>query len=135
MSESAEILFANEAFYHHFRNCDLAGMESLWAQHHPVACLHPGWPALTDREEVLASWQGIFANGETPQILCRGAQAFRSEDHAFVICYEFLHDTLLVATNIFVREDGEWKLQHHQAGPCNMPPEELREEPETGSLQ
>ncbi|WP_276603288.1 nuclear transport factor 2 family protein [Nannocystis pusilla] len=35
----------------------------------------------------------------------------------YVICAQTIGDTELVATNIFVREDGEWKMVHHHAGP------------------
>jgi hypothetical protein len=43
-------------------------------------------------------------------------------------------ESLLAATNVFVREGGGWKLVHHQAGPCNLPPADLPEE-EEGRLQ
>ncbi len=49
MSESAEILFANETFYHVFRTRDLGAMDELWARRAPVVCVHPGWQALTTR--------------------------------------------------------------------------------------
>jgi hypothetical protein len=35
----------------------------------------------------------------------------------FVVCHEVLPEGVLVATNVFVREDGAWKVVHHQAGP------------------
>ena len=62
MSDTAELLFANEAFYHVFRSRDLAAMEALWARRAPIACVHPGWQALITREAVMASWSDILSN-------------------------------------------------------------------------
>jgi hypothetical protein len=38
----------------------------------------------------------------------------------------------LVATNVFVREGGAWKMVHHQAGP--LPPAREESEPPGGAL-
>ena len=35
---------------------------------------------------------------------------------AYVICEEHFNNLVLLATNIFVREAGEWKMTHHHAG-------------------
>jgi hypothetical protein len=55
-----EVLAANERFYRAFSEGDLESMSALWAQHAPVACLHPGQPVLLGRDAVLrpgeASW-------------------------------------------------------------------------------
>jgi hypothetical protein len=40
-------------------------------------------------------------------------------DSAYVVCGESIEGAELVATNVFVREDGTWKLVHHQAGPVH----------------
>lgn len=131
MPENAEILFANEAFYLAFQTKDMRAMEALWARRQPVACTHPGWPSLSGREQVMQSWAAILANPQTRGIDMRGARAHRCGEAAFVTCYERIGDSLLAATNVFVREDGGWKLVHHQAGPCNVPPGELPEEEES----
>ena len=134
MTHSAAVLFVNEAFYAAFRDRDFATLEDLWARRAPVACIHPGWQALDQRAEIMESWQAILGNPDTPRILCRNAEAFVLGESAFVVCYEVLGDSVLVATNVFVQEDGAWKLVHHQAGPCNAPPG-LTEEAEPGSGQ
>ena len=136
MSQRAAVLFVNEAFYAAFRERDFETMEGLWARRSPVACIHPGWQALDDRAEIMESWQAILGNPGSPGIQCRGAEAFVLGETAFVICYEVLGDSVLVATNIFVQEAGSWKLAHHQAGPCNAPPDFAEEEgPGSGPLQ
>lgn len=135
MSDRAQILFVNEAFYQIFRDRDAAAMDTLWAREAPVACIHPGWSALTTREEVMESWAGILANPESPQVSCHRPKAYLGGDQAFVICYEAIGQALLVATNVFQRESGTWKLVHHQAGPCHAEPRELAEEEEDPRLQ
>ena len=37
-------------------------------------------------------------------------------DTALVLCEEELDGGTLVASNLFVREDGAWRIAHHQAG-------------------
>ncbi len=66
--DPALLLFANDAFYRAFTSRDYAAMEGLWARAHPVMCLHPGWPALFGREDVLGSWQRILGNPQAPSI-------------------------------------------------------------------
>jgi len=135
MSDTAELLFANEAFYHVFRGRDLAAMGDLWARGAPVACVHPGWHALNTREAVMDSWEGILSNPEAPALDCRGARAHLVGELGIVICYEVLGPNVLVATNVFLREDGAWRMVHHHAGPCGTPPPELAEEPVEEPMQ
>ncbi len=135
MSESAELLFANDAFYQFFRVRDVKGMDGLWARAAPVACIHPGWQALTTRRAVMRSWRRILDNPDAPEVVCRAPRATFRGGLGFVICYEVIGKAVLVATNVFVREDGAWKMIHHQAGPCGTPPAELDEEPEPRALQ
>jgi SnoaL-like domain len=63
---------------------------------------------------VLASWRNIFA--QPTAIECGAERVLRFGDTACVICHEALPGGLLVATNLFVREAGAWRLVHHQAG-------------------
>ena len=135
MNERAAILFVNDAFYGAFRSCDLETMEQLWARRDPVACIHPGWRAMTNREEVMESWQGILEGGRTPDIACRGAEVFVTGETGFVVCYEVFGTTVLVATNLFRKEDGTWRLVHHQAGPCDLSPGAFGEEPDESPMQ
>jgi len=135
MSDTAELLFANEAFYHVLRGRDLAAMGDLWARRAPVACVHPGWHALNTRESVMDSWEGILSNPEAPAVVCRGARAHLVGALGIVICYEVLGPNVLVATNVFLREDGAWRMVHHHAGPCSTPPPELAEEPSEQPMQ
>ena len=129
MTASAELLFANEAFYLAFQHRDQAAMEALWATGMPISCTHPGWRTLCGRVEVMSSWAGIFGQPKTPGIEVRGAQAREQGGMGLVTCYELLGNNVLCATNVFVREQGQWRIVHHHAGACReLQPEALGEE-------
>lgn len=112
-----EVLEANGAFYRAFAARDLGAMAGLWAESHPVACAHPGWDVLDGREEVLDSWRGILGSEAAPDVSCSHAQARVLGEAAFVTCHEVVAGGRLVATNLFVREGGRWRMVHHQASP------------------
>ena len=120
MQDSDAVLAANLHFYHAFTTRDVAAMEWIWARKAPVACVHPGWPPLADREAVIESWRGIFSNPDAPRIACYDEQVFLYGDTALVVCEEELEGGTLIASNWFVREDGAWRIAHHQAGQLAM---------------
>jgi len=122
MSQEPAVLFANEAFYLAFTARDLRAMDEVWAKTRNVTCIHPGWPPLAGRDAVIGSWADILTNSDSPAVQCSHAQPMIVGDAAYVICHEVLDQGALVATNIFVREDGGWKMVHHQAAP-SPPPE------------
>lgn len=115
-SELDAVLAANRRFYDAFTNRDLDQLDALWARRHPVACVHPGWPALHGRDEVMLSWRNILTGPSSPQIACSAARGEIVGDVAYVTCTETLANGRLIATNLFVREEGEWRMIHHQAG-------------------
>ena len=121
MAEEEAVLFANEAFYRAFADRDNEAMVAIWAAVAPVACIHPGWAPLLGRDAVLESWHTILGGGHSPDIRCQGARAFLMNGGAFVVCYERIGTNFLIATNLFVKEDGAWKMVHHQAGPTPPP--------------
>ena len=125
-------LLANESFYVAFAARDLDSMNALWASKAPVTCIHPGWNPLQSRETIMKSWQAILAAADGPEIRCLAPRAVVYGDTAVVTCFEQVAETVLVATNTFTREDGTWKLVHHQAGPAaSAPPVDDREDPDS----
>ncbi len=127
MSEHAAVLFANDAFYLAFANQDLEAMEGIWAGEIPVTCIHPGWDPLSGREEVMESWESILNNPNATHITCKNPTVRVFGEFACVICHEVLDQGFLVATNLFVQEDGQWRIIHHQAGAAPPPEEEENE--------
>jgi hypothetical protein len=116
MTDKDAVLAANLEFYRAFGGRDLAAMERLWARAAPVACLHPGWTALTDRRSVMASWKAIMTSPEAPRIAVFDERVFLYGDTALVLCVEELAGGSLAAGNLFIREGGDWRIVHHQAG-------------------
>jgi hypothetical protein len=122
MSDDARILFANDSFYNAFACNDFAAMEALWATDGPVCCIHPGWLALTVREEIMQSWQSILA-GESPgQISGQVTDLQRHGGLGVVICQEVIGSNLLIATNIYRQQGPQWVICHHQATPSRLLP-------------
>jgi ketosteroid isomerase-like protein len=119
MQNDEAVLTANRAFYHAFRTRDFAAMDALWARTAPVACIHPGWAALIGRDAVMASWRDIL--GQPTAIACQAERVLLFGDSACVLCHEVVDGGdpdagLLIASNLFVREAGDWRMVHHQAG-------------------
>jgi len=116
MEDSDAVLAANLEFYRAFTTRDADAMDALWARRAPVACVHPGWPALAEREAIVESWRDILSNPHSPRIACYDERVLLYGDAALVICEEELDGGTLIASNWFVREDGAWRIAHHQAG-------------------
>ncbi len=115
---SEEVLFSNEAFYLAFSQKDMTAMEGLWSREAPLVCVHPGWLRLTDRGEIMQSWQRILENPEQP-----GMDFLEPEAHDYgamqlVTCYEVLPGGVCLATNGFVHEEAGWRMVLHHSGAC-----------------
>lgn len=118
---TGDVLAANESFYRAFNQKDTAAMEDVWARSVQVGCIHPGWNVLWGRDPVLQSWERILTNPDQPKIVMGGANITMLGDAAAIVaCRELVAGTPLAATNIFVREEGAWKLVHHQSGPVSI---------------
>jgi hypothetical protein len=109
-----ELLRANREFYRAFAAGDFVAMDRVWADHRELLCVHPGWDLLRGRERVMASWRGILrrplpvrARDEVVELL---------GEVAVVACIEVLPEAELAATNVFVLEQGRWRMMHHHAG-------------------
>ena len=116
-TEELAVLDANDAFYRAFSKQDMKGIKELWSADHDIAVIHPGWPPLLGHKAVFSSWQQIMEGEMSPSISCVDARVNIFGETAVVICTEVLANVGLVATNIFVLEDGDWKMIHHHAGP------------------
>lgn len=116
-ADEREVLAANAAFYEAFAERNIEAMEAIWSERSAVVCVHPGWEGLRGRDVVLASWRSILEGPRAPVIVCAREQAFVFGDVAFVLCVETIPHGELMATNVFVREEGRWRMVHHHAGP------------------
>ena len=120
-SDEAAVLAANAAFYAAFGSLSIEDMDAVWAYEEPVLCVHPGWPLLSTREQVIESWRRIFENASLMRFDITGAQVVVEGDAAWVSCTENLTQVLdgrvveakIQATNLFRRRLGEWRVAHH----------------------
>jgi ketosteroid isomerase-like protein len=120
------VLETNLDFYRAFSTGDFDAMSRLWAEHAPIACIHPGLQPLVGRSAVLDSWKRILGDAARWEMSCRAARAHVVGNVAFVTCFEASGDTPahLAATNVFVVERGRWRMVHHHAGPLAHPIQE-----------
>ena len=100
MTDSDAVLAANLEFYRAFTTRDLAAMDALWARAAPVACIHPGWPALADRDAIMESWRNILGNPGAPRIACYDERVLLYGEAALVVCEEELDGGTLIASNL-----------------------------------
>jgi ketosteroid isomerase-like protein len=119
----AAVLEANATFYRSFTLGDYPAMSELWAKAAPVVCLHPGARAIVGRAAVLESWKQVLGGDRGFALRCDDPVVHWLETVALVTCYEGSDDepAHLAATNVFVLEDGRWRMVHHHAGPVAGP--------------
>jgi ketosteroid isomerase-like protein len=123
--EEIAVLAANDAFYAAFDAEDVSGMDNVWAQDAPCACIHPGWDPLVGRIAVIDAWKRILSGGGAPSIRVDSARVLVYGDVALVVCVERVTQrggpgaALLAATNVFIRQNGSWRISHHHAGPVS----------------
>ncbi len=118
---------ANTAFYAAFERADVDAMARVWDDEQPQAlsCVHPGWPPLRGREQVLRSWSALMATTEYIQFFLTDVTVAVEGDTAVVTCTENVLTGVsetggagsAVATNLFRRRADGWRLQVHHAGP------------------
>ncbi|GDY64754.1 hypothetical protein SAV14893_041470 [Streptomyces avermitilis] len=98
-----QVGLANTAFYEAMERGDFETLSSLWLTpadlgvdeeyHDPadagvVSCVHPGWPVLSGRGEVLRSYALIMANTEYIQFFLTDVHVSVTGDTALVTCTE-----------------------------------------------
>ncbi|WP_189108940.1 nuclear transport factor 2 family protein [Streptomyces camponoticapitis] len=124
----------NTAFYEAMERGDLDELSDLWldGDNPGVSCVHPGWPVLTGRGEVLRSYALIMANTEYIQFFLTDVVVSVAGDTALVTCTENilsggpaeesgalgpLVGQLVVATNVFRRTPEGWRVWSHHGSP------------------
>ncbi|CAL9489572.1 MULTISPECIES: nuclear transport factor 2 family protein [Streptomyces] len=130
---------ANAALYDAVERGDLDALADSWLGGE-ISVVHPGWPVLTGRDEVLRSYALIMANTEYIQFFLTDVEVSVAGDTALVTCTENilsggpaeedgsagpLVGGLVVATNVFRRtEDGRWRVWAHHGSPVLVEEEE-----------
>jgi len=122
-----EVKRCNALFYEAFDRMDIKLMAQVWGEGAHVQCMHPGSANIMGADQVLASWNVIIEGGSAANpsgrmnIHCKVLNVHLADSMAFITCEEVMGtDEMnygsLQATNVFEKQNGEWKLIHHQAG-------------------
>jgi uncharacterized protein (TIGR02246 family) len=124
---TADVEAANTALYEALESADVDRMAALWDDVDPdaVACVHPGWPMLRGRRQVLRSFSAIMANTSYIQFFLTDVHVHVEGDTAVVTCTENFLTAVsqegssghVVATNVFRRRPDGWRLQVHHGSP------------------
>ncbi|MFT5172234.1 MAG: ketosteroid isomerase-like protein [Gammaproteobacteria bacterium] len=116
------------AFYAAFNECDLNLMMRVWATDTTAFCVHPGAAALHGRDSVMSSWRQIFAGAAGLNISISDPQVMEGEALAVRFVHENIRHgpgmaslSIVLATNVFVREGEQWRLCSHHASPSPAP--------------
>ena len=119
----AQLEAANARFYRAFEQLLIDEMDAVGAHSEDVKCVHPGWPLLTGWAAVRASWQAIFASTAEMRFTLSDVRVVAASDFGWVTCTENILSeaagrvsvTSILATNLFARAAGGWRLVHHHA--------------------
>lgn len=129
--DTAAVEAVNAQFYSAFETGDLDLMHRVWADGdfaEGVTCVHPGWPMLRGREEVLRSWALIMANTPYIQFVLTEIHTEIRGDIAILTCEENILTAdseseggfaggSVVSTSVFVRDEGHWRMWTHHGSP------------------
>jgi uncharacterized protein (TIGR02246 family) len=119
----------NAAFYAAFEAADLDAMNELWIEDDEALCIHPGALPVRGFAAIGRSWALIMANTPYIQFFLTDVEVSVLGDVASVTCTENVltadestdegsfAGAKAVATNVFVRTDGGWRLWIHHASP------------------
>ena len=125
MAAEDEIRQASEQFYealNRMLNGDLEPMMEVWSHGSDVATMHPLGGRETGWEEVRANWEQVAQGFSEGQVSLEDLVVVPlSEDVAYTLGTEHGQATLgdervsidWRATNIYRREEGEWKMVLH----------------------
>lgn len=126
---------ANSALYAAVETGDFDAMTAMWvdgAYADSSVCVHPGWPAVVGRGQVMRAWALIMANTTYIQFFLTDVHAWVVDDLGIVSCQENILTGMdsvagdgsgdfsggrVVATNVFRRTPQGWRAWLHHASP------------------
>lgn len=114
---------AEAGFYGALERGDLKTMLCVWADDDGIVCIHPGGERLQGRAAVEASWRVMFAGqtglrfeAENVRITQDGPLSIHSLRERIFVDGRPVGAAL--ATNIYRREEGGWRMLMHHASPA-----------------
>jgi ketosteroid isomerase-like protein len=143
------VLAVNTALYEALEQGDIDALTDVWLSGADaddvggVVCVHPGWPVLRGRADVLRSYLLIMANTDYIQYFLTDVEVEMVGDVALVTCTENilsggeaeeegelgpLVGGKVVTSNLFRRTADGWRLWSHHGSPVLTSGEEEDEE-------
>ena len=121
IAEKTHILSVNDAFYKSFRSGNFEAMSELWHESNDVSVIHPNWPAIDGFEVVMDSWFRIMVESVPPKVFPENPVVLQTGNTAIVYCEENLGGSFTIASNIFRKIDGHWRMVQHVASSLPVP--------------
>jgi ketosteroid isomerase-like protein len=124
-----DLAAANESFYAALENGDVDALERLWMDDPGVVCTHPGLVPIYGARAVMRSWAAVLASTPYLQFVLTDVVIDVHGDVGVVTCTENLLSATdgmpetafaggkAVATNVYRRVDGNWRMWVHHASP------------------
>ena len=124
---------AENAFYQALERCDLEGMMAVWAEDEDIVCVHPAGTRLTGQDQVRASWTQLFTGGPQARVQVSHLAALSGVMFAVHSVQENFsiegarpgdpRPATIIATNVYLRTTGGWRMIVHHASPGPSQPE------------
>ena len=121
---------AEDAFYDAFEAHDLTAMMAVWGESDDLVCVLPMGPVVQGRGAIAGVWKQVFSHADRPHIVVHHRQWVESPDLAAHVVEEQISfpatagtPPAMIATNVYRRHAGGWRLVLHHASP---PPPPLR---------
>ena len=115
---------AEAAFYDAFERRDIESMMAVWADDEAIVCVHPMGSRLQGRAAIERSWRELFAGGAGLKFRLSDAQYSRDDTLSVHCLYENItygpasqQRSRVIATNVYRRIAGGWRLVVHHATP------------------
>lgn len=123
--EDVAVTLANEGFYSALRTGDAEQMALVWLQADNVSCAHALGGIVVGYDEVVASWRRLFVAGRPTAVNVDVISLEVRRNLAWVICEQNVTAVRgrlsvggeRVATNLFQKQNGRWRVVHHHASP------------------
>lgn len=120
---------ASRAFYESFEQGDIAAMMAVWSDDDEIFCIHPGGPRNVGQAAVRGAWEEIFGGPARLKFQLEQQLFFVGASIAVQSVFEYLQvddEPKLrgpaIATNIYTRTAGGWRvLAHHAAVAPTVP--------------
>ena len=98
-------------------------MRDLWWDNLKAYCIHPGGPALQGLASIIESWGSILVAADPPSISYRTVDETLDGNLAIHVVEESIRPSkslsnppsLVLATNIYIRNEDGWKMMAHHA--------------------